>query len=241
MSELLDVPPRTIAPATYSPLLYSQVDHDARGNFAYQGDLQQAGRELPDLTAAIQRHLDDVIAGARFSVRGERFAGGRKVIVEVLDAAEDLTCDEARSAFEIRIRDQVERFGFVRSNVLQDYMNVSFYNEVRIGCAYWTALSARKGVENPVKSTMTLTAFKRAVKVGDRLTLTAGPNWHRSIGTTRSIIAVRSADLVLEGPSYLTLPKAGAFACDGQHIRIGIGHDRESDAHLLYEWTRSAA
>ena len=241
MSELLDVPPRTIAPAAGSPLLYSHVDHDERGNFAYQGDLHQAGRELPDLTAAIQRHLEHMIADARFSVRGERFAGGRKVIVEVLDAAADLTSDEVRSAFEIRVRDQVERFGFVRSNVLQDFMNVSFFNEVRIGGAYWAALSARKGTENPVKSTMSLAAFKRAVEIGDRLTLTAAPNWHRSKGTTRSIVAVRSADLVLEGPSYLTLPKAAAFACDGQRIRIGIGHDRDPDAHLLYEWTRKAA
>ena len=241
MPVLLDATPPAGAPAPRSPLLYSQVEHDERGNFTYQGDLQRAGRELPELTAAIQQHLDRFIVGARFSVRGERFAGGRKVIAEVLDAAEDLSTEEVRSAFEIKVRDQIERFGFVRLNFYQDYMNVSFYNEVRLGGAYWAALSARKGIGNPVKSTMSLAAFKRTVKAGDQLKLTAAPQWHRSIGTTRPIVAIRSADLVLEGPSYLALPKAAAFACDGERIRIGIGSDREPDAHLLYEWIRSAA
>ena len=221
-------------------LLYSQVKPDDRGNFLYQGDLQGAGRDLPALTTAIQQHLERTVSGGQFSVRGERFAGGRKVVVEVLDGAEDLSDDEVRRAFEVRIRDQIERFGFVRSNVLQDYMTVSFYSEVRIGGAYWGALSARKGNQNSVKSTMSLAAFKRAVTVGDQLKLVAAPQWHRAVGTTRQIIAVRSADLILEGPSYLTLPKAAAFACDGARIRIGIGNDREPDAHLLYEWGRAA-
>ena len=241
MSELLEAAPPATAQATEPPLLYSQVQHDERGNFAYRGDLQRAGRDLPELTAAIQQHLDGIIVGARFSVRGERFAGGRKVFAEVLEAAEDLSADAVRRDFEIRVRDQIERFGFVRSNFYQDYMNVSFYSEVRIGGAYWAALSARKGTDNSVKSTMSLAAFKRAVKVGDRLTLAAAPPWNRKVGTTRSIVAVRSADLVLEGPSYLALPRAAAFACDGERIRIGIGSDHDPDAHLLYEWIRSAA
>lgn len=241
MHPIADQLPRTHLPTAHAPVLYSQVEPDERGNFDYKGDLQRAGLDLPGLTIAIQHHLETFVAGGRFSVRGERFAGGRKVIVEVLDVPEDLSSDDVRRAFESRIKDQVERFGFVRSNVFQDFMTVSFYNEVRIGGAYWAALSTRKGVQNRVTSTVSLAAFKRTVKVGDKLTLAAAPRWHHSLGTTRSIIAVRSGDLVLEGPSYLTLPKAAAFACDGARIRIGIGNDREPDAHLLYDWLRTTA
>ncbi len=219
-------PARDVPPAARSPLLYSQVAHDERGNFKYQGDLQRVGRELPELTTAIQQHLERAIVGSRFSLRGERFSGGRKVIAEIIDTCEDLSVEEIRRAFDVRVIDQMERFGFVRSNVLQDYTNVSFYTEVRVGGAYWAALAARKGTANPVKATLSLAAFKRAIKVGDQLKLTAAPAWHRSIGITRTIVAVRSADLVLAGPSYLTLPKAAAFACDGERVRIGVyaGH-----------------
>lgn len=228
-------------PSTSAPLLYSQVEHDERGNFSYVGDLQQPGLGLPALTAAIERHLTNMVAGGRFSVRGETFAGGRKVIVEVLDAPADLADDVARRALEVAIRDQVVRFGFTRSNPLQDYMSCSFYNEVRIGRAYWAALAERRGIRNPVTATNSLAAFKRTVGVGDQLTLVDAPAGHRSLGMTRGIVAVRSADLALEGTTYLTLPKAAAFACDGKRIRIGIGSEREPDAHLLYEWLPVAA
>jgi hypothetical protein len=222
-------------------LLYSQVETDERGNFAYSGDFRRDDLDLSALTVVIHHHLDNQIAGGRFAVRGERFAGGRKVIVEVLDVPDDLSDETTRRTFETAIRDQVERFGFVRSNILQDFMTCSFFSEVRIGRAYWSALSARRGVQNPVESTMPLGTFKRTVKAGDQLKLIVAPAWHRCLGMTRSIVKVRSADLVLEGPSYPTLPKAAGFACDGKQDRIGIGSDREPDAHLLYEWICAAA
>lgn len=230
-------------PASPAPsrLLYSQVEPDEHGNFGYAGDLQQPGLGLPALTVAIQRHLENLVAGGQFSVRGETFAGGRKIIVEVLDAPADLANDEARHCFEKAIRDQVERFGFTRSNPLQDFMTCSFYNEVRIADAYWAALSARRGAQNPIPKTMSLASFKRTVRAGDLLKLVGAPEGHRSLGVTRPIVAVRSADLILEGPSYLTLPKTAAFACDGKKIRIGIGSPREPDAHLLYEWMPATA
>ncbi len=221
--------------------LYSQVEADERGNVEYSGDLRRDDLDLSALTVNIHQHLDNEIAGGRFSVRGERFAGGRKVIVEVLDVPDDLSDETTRRTFETAIRDQIERFGFVRSNILQDFMSCSFFNEVRIGRAYWSALSARRGPQNPVQSTVPLATFKRAVKGGDQLKLIAAPAGHRSLGMTRPIIQVRSVDLILEGPSYLTLPKAAAFACDGKRVRIGIGSDHEPDAHLLYEWIRAAA
>lgn len=222
-------------------LFYSQVETDDRGNFAYSGDLRRDDLDLSALTVVIHQHLDNQITGGRFSVRGERFTGGRKVIVEVLDVPDDLSDETVRRTFETAMRDQIERFGFVRSNILQDFMTCSFFSEVRIGRAYWSALSARRGVQNPVKSTVPLGTFKRTVKAGDQLKLIAAPTGHRSLGMTRPIVQVRSADLVLEGPSYLTLPKASAFACDGKQVRIGIGSNHEPDAHLLYEWIRAAA
>ena len=59
-------------------------------------------------------------------------------------------------------------------------------------------------------------------------------------GTTRDITKVRSGDLILEGRSYLSFPRASAFACDGRLIRIAIGSQYGPDDHLLYEWLRAS-
>ena len=216
--------------------LYSETTHDERGNFHYEGDLYRAGEALPALCARIERHLLGLVTGATVSVRGESFAGGRKVIVEVLDVPTDLSAEGPRRTFETMLSDQVERFGYCRSNFYQDFMAVAFYNEVRIGRAYWAALAARRGTANPVKPLMSLAAFKRKLKPGDSLKLIAAPEGHRALGTTRTVVAVRSADLIFEGKVYLDFPRAAAFACDGRLVRIAIGHGHDPDAHLLYEW-----
>jgi hypothetical protein len=228
-------------PVAASARLYSQTEHDDRGNFHYEGDLFCQGEALPALCGRIERHLGDHVAGAVFSVRGESFAGGRKVIVELLDGPADLTDETARREFEVMLGDQIERFGFTRSNFYQDFMNCSFYNEVRIGRAYWAALAVRRGPANPVDSVISLAAFKKRLKPGDSLKLIAAPEGHRALGTTRKVMAVRSADLIFEGKVYLDFPRASGFACDGRLVRIANGHERDPDAHLLYEWQRSAA
>ncbi|WP_447953954.1 hypothetical protein [Sphingopyxis chilensis] len=227
--------------AEASARLYSQTANDERGNVHYEGDLFRQGEALPALCGRIERHLLTHVAGATFSVRGESFAGGRKVIVELLDATVDLTDEADRRAFEEMLRDQIERFGFTRSNFYQDFMAVAFYNEVRIGRAYWAALAARRGPANRVEPLVTLAAFKRRLKPGDTLKLIAAPEGHRALGTTRKIVAVRSNDLIFEGKIYLDFPRASGFACDGRLVRIAIGHERDPDAHLLYEWLPAAA
>lgn len=233
MTQALPVP----APAR----LYSQIEHDDRGNFHYDGDLFQQGEALPALCGRIERHLGVLVAGAVFSVRGQSFAGGRKVIVELLEAPADLTDEIARRAYETMLRDQIERFGFTRSNFYQDFMACAFYTEVRIGRAYWAALAGRRGPVNPVKPLVSLAAFKRRLKPGDSLTLLAAAQGHRALGTTRTVMAVRSADLIFEGKVYLDFPRASGFCCDGRLVRIANGHERDPDAHLLYEWLPAAA
>lgn len=57
----------------------------------------------------------------------------------------------------------------------------------------------------------------------------------------RAITQVRSGDVILEGRSYLSFPRAAAFACDGKFVRISIGSEYDPDAHLLYEWQRRDA
>lgn len=173
-----------------SSRLCSQTEHDERGNFEYVGDMQRPGVTLAALTSRVRDHLEALIAGSSFSVRGETFAGGRKIIVEALDAPADLPDREARRTFEIMVRDQVERFGFARSNILQDTMSCSFYLEIRLTSVYWVALAMRNGVSNAVISLMSLAEFKRRLRPGDTMTLIAAPDGHRALGSTRKVIAV---------------------------------------------------
>lgn len=221
--------------------LYSQVAFDERGNFEYNGDLQKPGEDLSSIADRVGQHLRESFPDARFSILTQSFAGGRKIIAEVLDTPDDLSDRDARETFSVGIKDQIERFGFTRSNIHQDSHHCAFFCEVRIGQPYWTALAARRGTACTVKTLVPLAAFKKQVKPGDQLKLISAPGWHRSIGTTRRIAAVRSKDLVLEGPSYLGLPRAAQFACDGKLVWIGIGSEDRPDAHLLYEWLRDAA
>lgn len=216
--------------------LYSQVEFDERGNFHYHGDLQRPGENLAAIAARVERHLRTSFPDTRFAILTQSFSGGRKIIADVLDAPEDLTGRDAQNAFIITVKDQIERFGFTRSNIYQDSHHCAFFCEVRIGQPYWAALAERRGAGSTVASIVSLAAFKKRVKAGDQLKLISAPGWHRSIGTTRTITAVRSKDIVLEGRSYLSLPRAAQFACDGKLVRIAIGTEDRPDAHLLYQW-----
>jgi len=216
--------------------LYSETDHDERGNFHYDGDLYRQGDDLATLCERIERHLASLFPEVRLAIRSQRFSGGHKITGEVLDAPEDLSTRDAQGAFILKLRDQMERFGFCRTNPLQDYWNCSFYAEVAIGQAYWAALAARRGRANPVDNLVSLASFKRRLKPGDSLTLLHAPFTHRALGLQRKVIEVRSKDFVFEGRSYCDFPRAAGFACDGKLVRIAAGHDRDPDAHLLYEW-----
>ncbi len=217
-------------------LLYSQVEFDDRGNFHYKGDLHNPGENLATVAGRIERHLRNRFPEMRFTIITQKFTGGRKIIAELLDTPEDLTGRDAQQAFTVKVKDQIERFGFTRSNIYQDYHSCAFFCEVRIGPPYWTALAARRGSGATVDTLVPLAAFKKRIKPGDRLKLISAPGWHRAIGTIRTVQAVRSKDIILEGPSYLTLPRAAQFACDGELVRFAIGTEHEPGAHLLYQW-----
>lgn len=224
-----------------SVLLYSQTEHDERGNFSYDGDLHRSGEGLAALARRIQLHLHDFMPGAVFAVLTEAFAGGRKINVELLDHPVDLTDQTERQELLRRFHDQIERFNIVRSNYYQDYLSCSFYSDVRVARAYWVALAARRGAAaNSVAPIVPLAAFKRRVKPGDVLLLIHSSLGTHNVGVARKVVAARSADLVLEGPSYLSYPRAAAFSCDGKTVRVAIGNEHDPDAHLLYEWLPAA-
>jgi hypothetical protein len=219
-----------------SARLYSDTPFDERGNFHYQGDLHRPREELSIVAARIAQHLAAHFPDTRFAITTDKFAHGRKITAEILDTPADLTPRDAQTAFFVAVRDQMERFGFTRSNLLQESHNCAFFCEARVGQTYWSALAARRGSKNSVQATMSLAAFKKRVKAGDALKLVDAPAGHRSLGTTREITKVRSGDMILEGRSYLSFPRATAFACDGRFLRFAIGSEYEPDAHLLYEW-----
>src|SRR3546814_9456815 len=126
----------------------------------------------------------------------------------------------------------MERFVFTRANLYQDFHTCSFYCGERIGQAYWSALASRRGPKNPVEAKVSLASFKKQVRAGDSLKLVDAPAGHRSLGTIRAITQVRSGDLILEGRSYLSFPRASAFACDGRLVRRSEEHTSELTAPM---------
>lgn len=230
----------TVQPEIPPHLLYSQTPYDERGNFHYRGDLFCPDDDLPALCRRIAQHMAGTFPDLSIALRSSRFSGGRKVTVEILDSPEDLTGRDAQDAFIVRLRDQIERFGYTRTNPLQDYWNCSFYAEVVIARAYWAALAARHGPANPVEKILPLASFKKRLKAGDCLTLLHSSYYHRALGQARKVVEVRSKDFVFEGRSFCDFPRAANFACDGRLVRIAIGDEYDPDAHLLYEWRPQA-
>src|SRR3546814_11347428 len=100
----------------------------------------------------------------------------------------------------------MERFGFTRSNLYQDFHTCSFYCEARIGQAYWSALASRRGPKNPVEAKVSLASFKKQVRAGDSLKLVDAPAGHRSLGTNRATTQVRPGDPHLRGRPYPGYP-----------------------------------
>jgi hypothetical protein len=221
--------------------LYSQTPYDDRGNFFYDGDLYHQSESLISTVERVEQHLRVQFPDARFAFQTERYTGGRKITAELLDTSEDLTSREAQQDFTVRVLDQIRRFGFNRANIYQDYHACAFFSQVRIGEAYWAALAKRQGVQNPVDTVVSLAAFRKQLKPGDRMVRIDAPDAPHTPEAIRIVQAVRSKDIVFDGPRYLQLPRATQFACDGKYVRIAIGSESQPDHHLLYEWQRQAA
>ncbi|MBA4090103.1 MAG: hypothetical protein C0494_05855 [Sphingobium sp.] len=227
-------------PAPSDVPLYSETPTDDRGNFSYIGDLYRPGEPFASICARLGVHIAAQFPDLHCAITRSIFASGRKISVEIQDTSRNLRDDSNRDRFIVLVRDQIERFGFVHSNFMQDYMSVCFYCDVAVGPAYWAALAARTGLQNPVQPLMSLAQFKRTIKAGDTLCLLHASWTGRNIGVERTVEAVRSKDIIIAG-SYLTLPRASAFACDGDKVRIATGDGTNPDAHLLYRWTRQGA
>lgn len=228
--------PLAVHPEIPPHLLYSQTPYDERGNFDYRGDFYRSGDDSLTLCRRIGEQVAAEFPDLRLTLCSSRFSGGCKVTVEILDAHEDLTGREAQDAFIVRLCDQIERFGYTRTNPLQDYWNCAFYAEVVIARAYWAAFAAQRGPANPVEKSLSLASFKKRLKAGDILTLLHSSSHHRALGQARRVVEVRSKDFVFEGRSFCDFPRAANFACDGRLVRMVIGDERDPDAYLLYEW-----
>jgi hypothetical protein len=224
-----------------SARLYSQIPFDEHGNFHYHGDLYKPGEPLAETALRMGAHLTRQFPGTCFSIRREKGANRRKITAEILDTEVDLSTRDIRDAFITAVQDQMARFGFTNANVYQDYHSCSFFREARIGRPYWSTLAERRGDLSPIEQTVSLAAFKKLVRPGDRMKLISAPGWNRTAGIVRRVKAVRTKDLIFEGPSYLDFPRAAQFACDGTLVRIAIGTEHQPAAHLLYQWFRGEA
>src|SRR3546814_16907695 len=89
----------------------------------------------------------DLFPDTRVAISTEKLGRGRKIIAEILDTPADLTARDAQNDVFVAVRDQMERFGFTRSNLYQDFHTCSFYCEARIGQAYWSAPASRRRSE----------------------------------------------------------------------------------------------
>lgn len=214
---------------------------DTQGNYNDVGIHYVHGRKLEEIVDLIKRELAKELPDVTISIKTQKYSMGQSINIEILDAGErDIVVFHTKEALEQRVRDIAERFNQSRGNVYQDYSSTTYYTNVRTASSAFAAHAARNGgVSNPVESKMTLSAFKRTVKPGDRFDIL-----HGGRERVRIVSQVRSNDLAFvdengANKSYLSFGKASNFACDGELVRFAIGHEYDPDRHLLYRWVRS--
>lgn len=210
---------------------------DDRGNYEDVGEKYQEGRSLEDLTSLILEEISRELPKVKATAVTKKFSGGRQIRILVLDAGDfDIEQRDVVDMLQKRIADIMKTFNYERGNVIQDYHRTSFYAGVRIEPAAFLLHASRTGkAANEVERKISLAEFKRRLKPGDVMEMLHGGRLGERI-----VSQVRSKDIVFNGPSYLNLGRADAFACDGDLVRFALGTENDPGRHLLYRWRPTA-
>lgn len=219
-------------------------DMDARGNYRNDGDLHRAGEKFDDLIPRMLAHLRAIFPEYDFTPHRAVYSGGRSVTMNVISGPAGLSERDAGNAFLQKVKTEMDRFDRSQGNVYSDYHNGSFFGFAKIDPRYH-AQHAQIVKGTDVDPTMTLAAFKRTIKAGDTIVLEAtnNPYSQKMIGIERKVMQVRSGDFITEGLDgrkiYFDFPKAAAFACDGERLRLTDAGEQNPDGYRLYRWTRT--
>src|SRR3546814_19176968 len=106
----------------------------------------------------------DLFPDTRVAISTEKLGRGRKIIAEILDTPADLTARDAQNDVFVAVRDQMERFGFTRSNLYQDFHTCSFYSAPRIGQAYWSPLASPRRPQNQAEAKVPPASLHKQIK-----------------------------------------------------------------------------
>lgn len=219
---------------------------DENGNYNDHGNLHQPGETLDSLVPRMLAHLERTFPGYKFSPARDTFAGGRSIKMSLISGPAGLTDREAGDRFLEKVRREMARFDRSQGNIYSDYHSCSFYADAKIDPRYHAEhAEVIEGTE--VQSKMTLAAFKRTIKAGDKIILEAtnSPYAQKNVGIEREIIKTRSQDFITAanaegtGKVYCNYPSAKAFACDGERFRISDASEHDPNGFRLYRWIRS--
>lgn len=219
-------------------------DYDAHGNYANNGDLHRSGEKFDDLIPRMLEHLHATFPEYRFAPERKVYSGGRSLTMNVVSGPKGLEARDAAEDFLRRVKAEMDRFDRSQGNVYSDYHSSSFLCFAEIDRRYH-AQHAEIVAGTEVASTMTLSAFKKAMKVGDRIVLESSNQAYSQgmIGVEREVIEARSGDFITHSQGgrkiYFDYPKAAAFACDGTRFRISDARAEQPDGYRLYRWIRA--
>jgi hypothetical protein len=218
---------------------------DAHGNYSSDGDLYRPGERLDDLVPRMLAHLRAAFPQYDFAPARSAHAHGRSITMNVIDGPPGLDSRDAEEAFKASVLKEMHRFDRSRGNVMSDY-GISSFSAFAYVDARYHARHAEVATGTEVASRMSLAAFKRTIKAGDRIVLesTDSPyaKTQAAIGMEREVIQVRSSDFIVmqDGQKiFFDFPKAAAFSCDGERFRISDAYAGEAARYRLYRWIRT--
>lgn len=218
---------------------------DPSGNYSHEGDFYRPGEKLDDLVPRMLAHLSQAFPDYGFSPSRDVFAGGRSILVKIVSGPAGLNDEGAENAFKDLVLKEMRRFERSNGNILSDYHSCSAFLSVRVDGRYHAQHAViAEGTE--VEKRMSVSEFRRTIKVGDRIVLESTDseyaNARGAVGTERPVVQVRSGDfIVAEGEKkvYFEFPKAAAFACDGERFRVTDARAGKPGGYRLYRWIRA--
>lgn len=221
-------------------------DFNQSGEYSHLGDLYRPDEKFEDMVPRLMDQIHKAFPDYGFSKEVKLFSGGRSLTVYVISGPEGLSDINTRDTFLEKVKKETERFQKSQGNVLSDYHFTNYYTHVEVDNRYFAQHAViAEGTE--VKSTMTMAAFKRTIKVGDTIILEASSfeRQAKMIDVKRKVLEVKSTCFITskdetgEGKVYFDFPKASEFACDGEKIRISSATSYEPNGFRLYRWIRS--
>lgn len=205
----------------------------------YEGDLYDPALDTTGIVVRANELIRSTFPGTRALVSAHRHASGRSIDASVVAHHQDLSDGTIRRDLLDRIRGQIERLGWDRSDHSTDLVSRHFALTVEVHPDYWSERQAAlAGL--PAGSSLSPSAFMKNLQTGHILEEAGGPLLGRRyvVGDVTARGFTTSAGIQGAPDIFWHRPRAAALRAVGFRIRLSEGTEKEPDRHRILLWRK---